>query len=124
MFTEAQQNEVLARAQASNEQIREELIQRLHEFDSIPEYPKQRIALVKRQPTPATRRQFHIDDYGFLYVDILPDGRKLWVARWPGSHGSGKRYQCVLGDFTKLSYNQASHLEDEARFPTRLEHAA
>lgn len=117
MFTEEQQKEVLARAQATDEQTREELIRRLHEFDSIPEYPKQRIELVKRQPTPATRRQFHIDNMGFLYVDLLPDGKRLWVARWPGCKGSSKRYQCVLGDFDTLTYNQASWLEDAAMYP-------
>jgi hypothetical protein len=107
MFTEAQRKEVLTRAQERREQI----------FDSIPAYSQQRIALVKRQPTPATRRQFHIDNYGFLYVDLLPDGRKLWVAKWPGNKGSGKRHQCVLGNFNELSYNQASWLEDAALYP-------
>ena len=116
MFTEEQQKEVLARAQATDEQTREELIRRLHEFDSIPEYPKQRIEFVKQQPIPATRQQFHVDNNGFLYVDLLPDGRKLWVARWFGDGSRSKRYQCVLGDFNALTYNQASWLEDAAMY--------
>lgn len=120
MFTEEQQKEVLARAQVRDKQTREEMIRRLHEFDSIAEYPKQRIEFVKQQPTPATRLQFRIDDYGFLYVNLLPDGRKLWVARWPGCKGSGKRYQCVLGDFDTLTYNQESWLEDAAMNPNPI----
>ncbi len=114
MFTEEQQKEVLAHGQTRHEQHREELIRQLREFDSIPEYPKQRIEFVKRQPTPAKRRQFLIDDMGFLYVDLLPDGKRLWVARWPGQSGTDKHYQRTLGNFNKLSYNQASILEDEA----------
>ena len=85
----------------------------------IPAYSEQRIALVKQQPTPAHRQQFHIDDHGFLYVDLLPDGRRLWVARWLGSSWK-ERYQCVLGDFNKLSYNQASYLEDAAMNPNPI----
>jgi len=80
----------------------------------IPAYSEQRIALVKQQPTPAHRQQFHIDDRGFLYVDLLPDGRTLWVARWFGDGGRTKRHQQTLGDFNKLSYEEASELEETA----------
>lgn len=75
-----------------------------------------RLQLVSQQPTPSNRRQFLIDDNGFLYVDLLPDGRKLWVARWFGIKGTYRRFQKTLGSFAALSYGQASRLEDAARF--------
>ena len=43
---------VLARAQIMDEQTREELIRRLNELESMPEYSKQRIEFVKRQSLP------------------------------------------------------------------------
>lgn len=106
------------------EQQREQALKNeLANLGKTPEYAKQRIALVKQQPTPLQRKQFQIDECGFLYVDLLPDGRKLWVARWGGVSSTNKHCansgyrQKTLGNFNELSYDQASCLEDAAMYP-------
>lgn len=79
-------------------------------------YTKERLQLIKAEPIPARRKQLHVDFDGFLYVDVLPNGQKQWVARWFGIKGSNQRFQKTLGDFAALSYSQASRMEDAARF--------
>jgi len=65
--------------------------------------------MVREQPVPSQRRSVEIDFNGWLYADLLPTGRRLWVVRFRDSNK--KRRQVTLGDLSKMSYRQASTRE-------------
>ena len=67
---------------------------------------KEQLNMVREQPVPSQRRSFEIDFNGWLHVDLLPTGRRLWVLRFRDK--SKKRRQVTLGELSAMSYRQAS----------------